>query len=90
MKLRTKMLLMVAFLVLAIPMIGGAAPVGTFTSDLSPTAPGQTFYGDGAVYGNGYLQAPPANNKGDKCLRVPPGHSCDFDLMSLSLTRDPI
>ena len=39
MKLQTKMLLMVAFLVLAIPlaipMIAGAAPVGTFTSELN-------------------------------------------------------
>jgi hypothetical protein len=60
---------MVAFLVLAIPLaipvIAGAAPVGTFSSDLSPS---QTFYGDGAIYGDGYLQAPPANNSGEKCL----------------------
>jgi len=79
MKLQVKMVSMVAFLVLAIPMIAGAAPVGTFTSDLNRTAPGQTFYGDGAVYGNGFLQAPPANNKGEKCLQCHQGIPADFN-----------
>ena len=77
MKLQAKMLLMVAFLILAAPMIAGAAPVGTFTSDLNPA--GQTFYGDGAVYGDGYLQAPPPNQDGDKCLQCHQGIPADFD-----------
>ena len=75
MKLQGKMVSMVAFLVLAIPIIAGAAPVGTFTSDLNRTAPGQTFYGDGAVYGNGFLQAPPVNHERRQMSPVPPGHS---------------
>jgi len=69
----------VAVLVLAIPIIAGAAPVGTFTSDLSRTAPGQTFYGDGAVNGNGFLQAPPVNQSGDKCLQCHQGVPASFD-----------
>ncbi len=77
MKLQTKWLLVVAVLVLAIPMIAGAVPVGTFTSDLNPA--GQTFYGDGAVYGDGYLQAPPANNEGEKCLQCHQGIPADFN-----------
>jgi len=68
-----RMLSMVAFFVLAMPLIAGAAPVGTFTSDLNRTAPGQTFYGDGAVYGSGFLQVPPANPNGDKCLECHQG-----------------
>jgi hypothetical protein len=71
MKLQTKMLLTMACLILATPMIAGAAPVGTFTSELNPT--GQTFYGDGAVYGNGYLQPPAANLQGEKCLECHQG-----------------
>jgi len=81
MKLQTKMPLMVAFLILAmplaIPVIAGAAPVGTFTSELNPA--GQTFYGDGAVYGDGYLQLPPPNQAGDKCLQCHQGIPADFD-----------
>lgn len=76
MKDQAKMLSVVAFLVLAIPMIAGAAPVGTFSSDLSSS---QTFYGDGAVYGDGYLQAPPVNLSGDKCLQCHQGVPADFD-----------
>ena len=79
MKLQGKMVSMVAFLVLAIPIIAGAAPVGTFTSDLNRTAPGQTFYGDGAVYGNGFLQPPPVNQSGDKCLQCHQGIPADFN-----------
>lgn len=81
MKLQSKMPLplMVAFLVLVIPMMAGAAPIGTFTSELNPTAPGQTFYGDGAVYGSGYLQAPPVNLSGDKCLQCHQGVPADFN-----------
>jgi hypothetical protein len=76
MKVQTKLLLMVGFLVLAMPLTGWAAPVGTFSSDLSSS---QTFYGDGAVYGDGYLQLPPANNKGDKCLQCHQGIPADFN-----------
>jgi hypothetical protein len=71
MKLKSKMLSGVAFLVLALPFVAGAAPVGTFTSDLNKT--GQTFYGDGAVWGDGFLQVPPANLQGDKCLQCHQG-----------------
>ena len=55
-----------AFLILMAPGDAGAAPVGTYSSELN--AGGQTFWGDGAVYGSGYLQAPPANPAGEKCL----------------------
>lgn len=55
----TKVLCISALLVLAIPLAAGAAPVGTFSSDLNPA--GQTFWGDGAVYGGGYLIAPAQN-----------------------------
>jgi hypothetical protein len=71
---------MVAFLVLAIPMIAGAVPVGTFTSELNPA--GQTFYGDGAAYGDGFLQAPPANPAGDKCLECHQGQGSAPDKTS--------
>ncbi len=79
MKAQSKVLLVMACLVLAIPMTAGAAPVGTFTSELNPTAPGQTFYGDGSVFGSGYLQAPPPNNKGDRCLQCHQGIPADFN-----------
>ena len=77
MKLQNKTLLLVPFLVLAIPLIAGAVPVGTFSSNLNPA--GQTFYGDGAVYGDGYLQIPTANNKGEKCLQCHQGIPADFN-----------
>src|SRR5512139_2650568 len=55
-----------AFLLLMGPGYAGAAPVGTYSSELN--AGGQTFWGDGAVYGSGYLQPPPVNQEGEKCL----------------------
>jgi hypothetical protein len=55
-----------AFLLFMAPGYVGAAAVGTYPSELN--AGGQTFYGDGAVYGGGYLQAPALNLSGDKCL----------------------
>jgi hypothetical protein len=57
--------LSLAFLLLMGPGYAGAAPIGTFSSDLSAA---QTFWGDGAVYGNGYLQPPPVNTSGQTCL----------------------
>ena len=84
MKLQTK-LLMVAVLVLAmpltIPMIAVAAPVGTFSSDLGVFTgqATQTFYGDGAVYGNGFLQPPDVNQNGNQCLQCHQGVPADFD-----------
>ncbi len=71
---RNRFLPLIAFLAFALlllmgPGSAGAAPVGTFTSELNPTPPGQTFFGDGAVYGNGYLQPPLANTAtGERCL----------------------
>jgi hypothetical protein len=76
MKLQAKMQSVVAVLVLALPIIAGAAPIGAFSSNLSPS---QTFYGDGAVYGNGFLQAPPVNQSGDKCLQCHQGVPASFD-----------
>ena len=52
----TKVLCISALVVLMIPLSAGAAPLGTWSSDLNPA--GQTFWGDGAVYGGGYLTAP--------------------------------
>ena len=57
---RSKCLLLMAFFALAflVPMgpdYAGAAPVGTYPSELNPA--GQTFYGDGAAYEDGYLSA---------------------------------
>jgi hypothetical protein len=46
----------------------GWAQVGTYTSELVPNAPGQTFWGDGAIYVNGYLGVPAHNPTGNKCL----------------------
>ena len=79
MNVRSKFLLVMACLILAIPITAGAAPVGSFPSALNPTAPGQTFYGDGSVFGDGYLQAPPANLDGDKCLQCHQGIPADFN-----------
>ena len=70
MKFQTKMLFGVVVLILGIPFMAGAAPIGTFSSDLSSS---QTFYGDGAVYGDGYLQAPAANFQGTTCLECHQG-----------------
>src|SRR5512139_719120 len=68
---RNSCLPLMAFFALALLLIMGpgyaqALPVGTFTSELNAT--GQTFWGDGAVYGNGYLQPPAINTAGEKCL----------------------
>jgi hypothetical protein len=65
-----------AFLLLMGAGYAGAAPIGTFSSDLSAA---QTFWGDGAVYGDGYLQAPPVNMAGQKCLECHQGIPADFN-----------
>jgi hypothetical protein len=55
------------FLLLMGPGFAWAAAVGTWPSELNPT--GQTFYGDGATYVNGYLDPPSYNPiTGEKCL----------------------
>ena len=59
---KTKLFLIAAFLVMSVPVAALAAPLGTWSSELNPA--GQTFWGDGAIYGSGYLVAPPQNWSG--------------------------
>ena len=80
MKLQGKMVSVVAFLVLAIPMIAGAAPVGTFYERPEPHSSGpDILWRRRRVRQWLFCRHPPSITSGDKCLQCHQGVPASFD-----------